>query len=69
LSRLTTLRLDSASITDAGVKTLAALGSLRTLNLYHTLVTEAGYKNLKAALPACHIIWERESNLPTRRGS
>jgi hypothetical protein len=39
------------------------------LNLYHTLVTETGYQNLKAALPDCRIIWERESSLPTRRGS
>ena len=42
---------------------------LKLLNLYHTLVTEKGLETLKAALPACHIIWDRDSSLPTRRGS
>jgi hypothetical protein len=61
--------LDSATITDAGIQSLQALNSLRTLNLYHTLVTETGYRNLKTALPGCKIVWDRDSSLPTRRGS
>jgi hypothetical protein len=32
-------------------------------------VTEPGYQKLKAALPGCRIIWDRDSSLPTRRGS
>jgi hypothetical protein len=42
---------------------------LKVLNLYHTLVTEPGYRKLKEALPGCQIIWDRDSSLPTRRGS
>jgi len=43
--------------------------TLRLLNLYHTLVTEAGHASLKKALPDCKIVWDRESSLPNRRGS
>ena len=63
------LRLDSATITDTGVETLSALKGLKMLNLYHTLVTDAGYQALRRALPHCKIVWDRESALPTRRGS
>ena len=69
LENLEELRLDSAGVSDAGVDTLTAFRHLKLLNLYHTLVTEPGYKKLKAALPGCNIIWDRDSSLPTRRGS
>jgi len=69
LENLEELRLDSAGVSDAGVDTLTAFRHLKLLNLYHTLVTEPGYKKLKEALPGCHIIWDRDSSLPTRRGS
>jgi hypothetical protein len=59
LTRLTTLRLDSATVIHAGVQSLQSLKQLRTLNLYHTLVTETD----------CRIVRERESSLPARRRS
>ena len=43
--------------------------NLKVLNLYHTLVTEKAYNELKTSLPSCQIIWDRESSLPNRRGS
>ncbi len=69
LTKLTELKLDSATVTDAGLDPLTGLAGLRLLNLYHTLVTDAGFRKLKAALPECKIVWDRESALPTRRGS
>lgn len=66
---LTSLRLDSATISDASIDTLRAQGQLRYLNLYHTLVTEKGFETLKAALPKCEIVFDRDSAQPTRRGS
>jgi hypothetical protein len=63
------LRLDSATISDASIDALRAKGELRYLNLYHTLVTEKGYEALKAALPKCEIVFDRDSAQPTRRGS
>jgi hypothetical protein len=61
--------MDGGAVTDASVPRLASLRKLKLLNLYHTLVTEKGLETLKAALPACQIIWDRDSSLPTRRGS
>jgi hypothetical protein len=69
LPALEELRLDSANITDAGAAHLAAMKQLRLLNLYHTLVGEAAYQRLRRELPACRIIWDRDSSLPNRRGS
>jgi hypothetical protein len=43
--------------------------SLKLLNLYHTLVSDKGYAELKAALPECHIIYERDSASTNRRRS
>ncbi len=48
---------------------LKSVGTLRLVNLYHTLVTENGYRALTQALPACKIVWDRDSSLPNRRGS
>jgi hypothetical protein len=42
--------------------------NLRVLNIYHTLITEKGLAQLKAALPSCSIIFDRDSALPARRG-
>ena len=69
LTALTRLSLDSAAVTDAGVAELATMKNLKYLNLYHTLVTDKGYQMLKSALPACEIVYDRESSLPTRRRS
>ena len=69
LPRLQDLRLDGATITDAGVETLCAMTSLKSLNLYHTLVSEKGYQRLRQALPGCQIVYDRNSALPARRRS
>jgi Leucine-rich repeat (LRR) protein len=69
LTSLTRLSLDSASITDEGAAALASMKGLKYLNLYHTLVSDKGYQMLKAALPGCEIVFDRESSLPTRRRS
>ncbi len=52
------LILDDSAISDAGVETLSKLKGLDELALMGTLVTEAGYKKLKEALPKCMIVWE-----------
>ena len=61
------LSLDSTGITDNGAQALKSMASLKALNLYHTLVTEKGHAGLKAALPACEIVFDRDSALPNRR--
>jgi hypothetical protein len=47
---------------------LASMRALKSLNLYHTLVTEKGLARLKTALPDCGIVFDRDSTLPARRG-
>jgi hypothetical protein len=63
------LRMDSSGLTDASVDILRGMRQLRTLNLYHTLVTEKGFETLKKELPQCDIIFDRDSALPNRRHS
>jgi hypothetical protein len=67
LSKLTDLSLDSVELTDAGVATVAALRGLKQLDLYHTLVSEKGFEQLKTALPECDIHYERDSARRERR--
>ncbi|PYR40736.1 MAG: hypothetical protein DMF93_10265, partial [Acidobacteria bacterium] len=67
LTKLTDLALDSVDLTDAGVAALAGIKSLRELDLYHTLVTDKGYEQLKQALPGCRIHYERDSAKRERR--
>ena len=50
LTKLINLELDSVDLTDAGVAHVAGLRSLKELDLYHTLVTEKGFQQLKTAL-------------------
>ncbi|MCX6597255.1 MAG: hypothetical protein NTV70_12910, partial [Acidobacteria bacterium] len=69
LPQLRELHLDSATISDAGLLPLASAKRLTSLNLYHTLVSEQGHAKLAAELPACKIVWDRDSRLPNRRGS
>ena len=45
------------------------MAGLKSLNLYHTLVTEKGMQELKTALPACEIVFDRDSALPNRRSA
>jgi hypothetical protein len=49
------LHLGSTQITDAGLKELAGLKSLHSLELFNTPVTDAGLKELQKALPGCQI--------------
>lgn len=43
------------------------MNSLKSLNLYHTLVSEKGYQDLQASLQSCNIVFDRDSALPNRR--
>ena len=63
------VRSDTPAIdlTDAGVARLAEIRSLRQLDLYHTLVTDKGFEQLKSALPLCQIHYERDSAKRERR--
>jgi hypothetical protein len=67
LPRLRELSLDSTGVTDKGGAALQSISGLKSLNLYHTLVTEKGIADLKAALPSCSIVFDRDSGLPNRR--
>ncbi len=69
LTNLRELRVDTGKITDASIPAFSTLKNLRYLNLYHTLITENGYNDLKKALPECEIVFDRDSLLPNRRGS
>lgn len=66
---LVQLKLDSANVSDASVEHLAAMRTLRELNLYHTTIGETAHDKLKQALPQTKIVWDRDSKLPNRRGS
>jgi hypothetical protein len=66
LTKLTTLLLDTVDLTDAGVTHVAGLKGLKQLDLYHTLVTDQGFQQLKQALPDCVIHYSRDS--ARRRG-
>jgi hypothetical protein len=69
LASLRELALDSATLTDNAVDMLLTFRQLQLLNVYHTLLTDAGHQKLKSGLPQCRIVYERESALPVRRGS
>ena len=66
LTKMKTLLLDTVDLSDAGISHVAGLKQLEELDLYHTLVTEKGYQQLKQALPACTIQYSRDS--ARRRG-
>jgi hypothetical protein len=56
LAALEWLDLDgNDEVTDAGLKELAGLTSLQSLNLARTKVTKVGVDQLKKALPECQI--------------
>jgi hypothetical protein len=61
------LSLDSTGATDQSVETLKSMTGLKSLNLYHTLVSEKGLQELQSALPSCAIVFDRDSALPNRR--
>ena len=53
--KVTDVDLGLTKVTDAGLKHLKGLKSLRSLNLQGTKVTDAGVKKLQQALPQCQI--------------
>ena len=61
------LTLDNTDVDDQGAEQLAAIPTLRSLDLYHTLVSEKGYARIKSAVPKCNIFWDKDSTLPSRR--
>jgi len=67
LAPLEELRLDATGVTDAGMESLASLSRLKLLNVYHTAVSEKAFDRFKAAVPACRVVWDRDSALPNRR--
>ena len=56
-------------MTDSGAAALKSMAGLESPNLYHTLVTEKVMQELKAALPSCEIVFDRDSALPNRRSA
>ena len=69
LTNLRDLSLDSTGVTDASAVRLGRFEQLRKLNLYHTFVTERGYRQVREALPNCEIIFDARSSDPKRRRS
>jgi hypothetical protein len=61
------LSIDNLNVTDKSIEPLAKMRTLRRLNLYHTLITEKAFGELKAGLPACQFVFDRDSALPNRR--
>jgi hypothetical protein len=49
------------------VAAFQGMTGLQSLNLYHTLLSEKGYEEIRRALPACKIVFDRDSALPNRR--
>jgi hypothetical protein len=52
---------------DRGAELLASIPTLKSLDLYHTLVSDRGYQQIRSALPECQILWEKDSSLTSRR--
>ena len=47
-------------MTDAGLKDLAALKKLESVNLVATKVTPEGVTALQKALPKCKVVWDKK---------
>jgi hypothetical protein len=56
LGSLQTLDLKFTKVTDAGLKHLTALKSLRSLDVRNTDATKTGVAELQKALPDCRIL-------------
>ena len=67
LPHLEELGLDSTEVDDHGAQLLASISTLKSLDLYHTLVSDSGYRAIKSALPQCQIFWDKDSSLTSRR--
>jgi hypothetical protein len=61
------LKLDRTDLTDKSVSWLTGQKNLRYLDLYHTLMTESGFKALKKAQPKTEINWSLDAGRTRRR--
>jgi hypothetical protein len=57
MKRLRVLGLARTGITDAGLKYLAAIKSLREVYVFPTKVTDSAVDELKGALPGVRVIY------------
>jgi hypothetical protein len=55
------------NVGDEVADAVASMPEMRSLNLYHTQVTQAGVDRIKALLPNCRIAWERDATSPNGR--
>ena len=62
LDRLKRLALAGSFLTDAGIKHLAGLTNLESLDLRRTKATAAGIAEQQTALPKCKIEWDGGRN-------
>ena len=58
LKQLKRLSLVGSGLTDAGIKHLAGLTNLESLDLRRTKASAAGIAELQKALPGCQIVWD-----------
>ena len=58
MKQLQRLSLAGSGLTNAGIKHLAGLTELQTLDLRRTKVTATGIDDLAKSLPGCKIEWE-----------
>ena len=65
LQDIGSLHLDGSPISDAGLKHLYPLKSLKTVSLSSTKVTQKGVDDLKRALPNVKILWSPPPPTPT----
>ena len=63
------LFLHEPAITDEGLKTFDKLTNLTLLELVTTQATEAGFKELHAHIPQCHIGWDTGALRPDKSSS
>ena len=61
------LKLDRTDLTDKSLAWLTAQKNLKYLDLYHTLMTEQGFKSLKKAQPNTEINWSLDAARTRRR--
>jgi hypothetical protein len=60
MTLLKKLWLHNTAVTDKGIAFLANLKSLEQLEIYDTLVSDEGVRQLQAALPQCRIVRQVE---------
>jgi hypothetical protein len=61
------LKLDRTDLTDKSLSWLTGQKNLQYLDLYHTLMTESGFRTLKKAQPKTEINWSLDAGRTRRR--